>query len=197
MFLAVSPRDTSRQVLQVKQQVPRSLWDRNEGVGRCHHSLLPSLYAMRSSAHASFPGHFWTFQNRPEVWQSYQCPIGLVLWQEWMRQSQCLLLSGATCLLAQKASWSLFPHLEKYGVIFETFQSRWRELMAQLIGYICTDCFSPSSLLKMCRLPSVERCPCLSHTPSHSRICELCQPEGAWQISKNSMGVGGPLLIGW
>lgn len=127
MFLAVSPRDTFRQVLQVTQQAPRSLWDRNERVGRCHHSLLPSLYAMRSSAHASFPGHFWTFQNRPEVCQSYQCPIGLVLWQEWMRQSQCLLLSEATSLLAQKASWSLFPHLEKYGVIFETFQSRWGE----------------------------------------------------------------------
>lgn len=62
--------------------------------------------------------------------------------------------------------------------------------MAQLIGYICTDCFSPSSLLKMCRLPSVEHCSCLSHTPSHSRICELRQPEGAWQISKSSLGGG-------
>lgn len=198
MFLASSSGDTFRQVLRVTQQVPRSLWDRNEGVGRRHHSLLPSLYAMRPSAHASFPGHFRTFQDRPEVCRSYQCPIGLVLRQECMRQPQCLLLSEATCLLAQ--SWSLLPHLEKYGVIVETFQSRrWGKINGTivLIGYICTDCLFPSSLLKMCRPPSVERCSCLSHTPSHSRICELCQPEGAWQISKSSMGVGRPLLIGW
>lgn len=125
MFLASWPGDTFRQVLRVTQQVPRSLWDRNEGVGRRHHSLLPLLYAMRPSAHASFPGHFRTFQDRPEVCRSYPCPTGLVLWQECMRQPQCLLLSEATCLLAQKASWSLLPHLEKYGVIVETFQSRW------------------------------------------------------------------------
>lgn len=95
------------------------------------------------------------------------------------------ILTSPECILVLASS------MENKEQFFETFQSNWGwKLMTRVIRYMCTDCFSLTSSLKMCRLPSVELCPFLSHTPFHSRICELCQPEEAWQISKKRMGVG-------